>query len=127
MKIAEDRQALLFETQEGNLVVNADGDCCSYTWIEHVELPALGFPAFVLAVEELELPEDQEKPSDFHRDSDVLALYGCKITTDRGEIVIDFRNDSNGYYGGDLAWNKEWFYGGVHRQNVSKEVWVELK
>ena len=26
-----------------------------------------------------------------------------KITTDRGEIVIDYRNSSNGYYGGNLT------------------------
>ena len=32
---------------------------------------------------------------------DTVAYYGVKITTTRGIAVIDFRNDSNGYYGGD--------------------------
>jgi hypothetical protein len=59
-------------------------------------------------------------------DPDVLAFYGCKISTDGGEIVIDYRNDSNGYYGGSLSWPGEHFYGGVHNQNVSKEEWREI-
>ena len=63
-------------------------------------MPALGFPAVVTAVEDLDMPEG--KPSEFHTDPDSLQFYGCKISTDRGEIVIDYRNDSNGYYGGNL-------------------------
>lgn len=125
MKIAEDRQALLFQTTEGDIVVGVDADCCSYTWVEHVELPALGFPALVTAVEDLDMPENPE-PSTFHKDPDSLQFYGCKITTDRGEIVIDYRNDSNGYYGGSLSWPGEHFYGGVFGQNVSKQEWQDL-
>lgn len=124
MKIAEDRQSLLFQTLEGDIVVNAEGDCCSYTWIEHVELPALGFPAKVISVDELEMPEGKE--STFHKDPDQLSFYGCKIVTDRGEIVIDYRNDSNGYYGGNLSWPGEYYYGGVFGQNVSKHNWKDI-
>jgi hypothetical protein len=125
MKIAEDRQALLFQTSQGDVVVNVDADCCSYTWVEHVELPALGFPALVTAVEDLDMPENTE-PSTFHKDPDSLAFYGCKISTDRGEIVIDYRNDSNGYYGGSLSWPGEHHYGGVYGQNVSKQKWQDV-
>lgn len=126
MKIADDRQALLFQTADGDLVVQVDADCCSYTWVESVELPALGFPALVTAVEELELPDDPPKSSSFHTDPEVLAFYGCKISTDRGEIVIDYRNDSNGYYGGSLTWPGDHHYGGVYGQNNSKEDWKEI-
>ena len=31
-----------------------------------------------------------------------VAYYGLKITTDNGRAVIDYRNSSNGYYGGSL-------------------------
>lgn len=129
MKIAADRQALLFQTSAGDILVRVDADCCSYTWVESVELPALGFPAVVTGVEDLEMPE-QTEPSKFHTDPEVLAFYGCKISTDRGEIVIDYRNDSNGYYGGSLSWpggDYEYFYGGVYGQNVSKLEWQEIK
>lgn len=127
VKIASDKGALLFETTDGKAVVRADGDCCSHTWIEHIELPALGFPAKVLAVDDLPMP-DLGSPDKY----DVIAYYGCKITTDRGEMVIDFRNSSNGYYGGSLVWPKltddeyNHFYGGVYGQNVSNEDWREV-
>lgn len=124
MEIAADRQALRFVLADGELVVNVDADCCSYTWVEHVELPALGFPATVLSVTDIDMPDGAV--STFHSDSDVLAFYGCKIVTDRGEIAIDYRNDSNGYYGGSLSWPGEHFYGGVFGQNVSKHEWQTL-
>jgi len=126
IQISADRQALLFQTTEGDMEVLVDADCCSYTWVEHIELPALGFPALVTAVEDLDLPQD-EKPSTFHTDHDCLAFYGCKISTDKGDIVIDYRNDSNGYYGGSLSWpGDRYFYGGVRGQNVSKKEWQQL-
>jgi hypothetical protein len=124
IKIAADREAILFETATGPIEVQVDADCCSYTWVEHIELPALGFPAIVLKVEDLDMPDGKE--STFHTDADSLAFYGCKITTDRGEIVIDYRNDSNGYYGGSLSWPGDYHYGGVYGQANSKKEWQDV-
>lgn len=56
MKIADDKQAILFNTSDGDVVAKCDADCCSVTWVEHIELPALGFPALVVAVGALDLP-----------------------------------------------------------------------
>lgn len=120
--IADDKKALLFKCEDGDHVVRADGDCCSDTWIEHVETPALGFPATVLAVSELDMPEGEERSK-----YGVTKLYGCKIETDKGEIVIDYRNESNGYYGGNLCWpDDRYFYGGVFGQNDSTNNFVAL-
>ena len=56
------------------------------------------------------------------------VAYGVKITTDKGHIVIDYRNASNGYYGGNLSWpDDSYFYGGVHGQNESNEEWVDIE
>lgn len=122
IKIADDQEALLFQCQDGYFVVRCDADCCSHTWIENVELPALGFPAQILGIDDL----DMRDPEDI--DCGVIQFYGCKITTDKGEIVIDYRNESNGYYGGHLSWPHEnYFYGGVYGQNISKENWIEVK
>lgn len=127
IKIAKDRQALLFQTTEGDMLVNVDADCCSHSWVENVELPALGFPATVTAVDDLGLPEDYYKRHPGPPEEESLSLYGCKITTDRGEIVIDYRNESNGYYGGNLSWpGDDYFYGGVFGQNISKQEWQDL-
>lgn len=117
--IAEDGQALLFRTPEGDIKALCDADCCSYTWVESVSLPARGFPAIVQSVEDIELNTDADT-----RDGE-LDFYGLKIVTDNGEIIIDYRNESNGYYGGSLTWPNEHFYGGVYGQNVSTEVWKE--
>lgn len=124
IEIAADRQALRFVLTDGEVVVDVDADCCSYSWVEHVELPALGFPAAVLSVNDIDMPEGAG--SSFHPGNDVLQFYGCKIVTDRGEIVIDYRNDSNGYYGGSLTWPGEHHYGGVFEQNISKHQWTPI-
>ena len=124
MQIAADRQSLKFVLTDGELIVDVDADCCSYSWVEHIELPAGGFPATVASVSEIDMPEGAA--STFHTDADVLAFYGCKIATDKGEIVIDYRNDSNGYYGGSLTWPGAYHYGGVFGQNVSKHEWKSV-
>lgn len=86
-----------------------DGDCCSMSWVEAIEEPALGYPATITAVQDLSLATNNNTPngvplSKHHKleDCDSLAFYGLKITTDKGELIIDYRNDSNGYYGGDM-------------------------
>lgn len=33
---------------------------------------------------------------------DCIRYYGLRIVTDKGRAVIDFRNNSNGYYGGSI-------------------------
>jgi len=120
--LADDKEAILFMTTEGDIKVLVDADCCSHTWVENIELPVNGFPALVLSAEDLSMP-DLGSPDEY----DVIAYYGFKITTDKGDIIIDYRNSSNGYYGGNLSWPDDgYFYGGVHGQNVSKEDWKEV-
>lgn len=121
VKIADDKKAILFVCDDGNHITKADGDCCSYTWIEHVELPALGFPCKVLSVGALDLPEDGGD------DDKVIKFYGLKLITDKGELVLDYRNSSNGHYGGNLCWPDDGcFDGGVFGQNVSSENWIAV-
>ena len=121
VKLAKDKSSILFQTDKGDIVVDVYGDCCSTSWIEHIELPALGFPSKVISVADLDMPDLGQQEG-----CDVVAYYGLKIVTDGGEIVIDYRNNSNGYYGGNLSWPGSYFYGGVHGQNVSKHEWVDI-
>lgn len=125
--IAKDRMAIRFSVQEGDpIIARADADCCSHTWIEYIEQPAMGFPCLVLSVEDLDLPGSDDN----HPEHECLQVYGLKISTDRGDIVVDYRNSSNGYYGGNLVFpsgeDGARFYGGVYGQNLSKEVWESL-
>lgn len=122
MKIADDKEAILFITDSGDIEALCDADCCSHTWVEHIELPALGFPARVISAEDIEMPDLGDMPG-----CDVVEYYGFKISTDKGDIVIDYRNDSNGYYGGNLSWPGKGHYGGVYGQNNSTKKWIDIK
>lgn len=128
IKIADDKQAIKFITTEGEVIAKCDGDCCSSTWVESIELPVNGFPATVTSAEDVDMP-DLGSPDDY----DVIAYYGFKIQTDKGDILIDYRNSSNGYYGGNLYWPKtdpnedNYYYGGVYGQNESTQQWVDVK
>ncbi len=101
---SNDKQYLKFELRDGDpIYAECYGDCCSHTWIEHLELPALELPARVISVDNL----DMNKPGEEHEgdwDTGYIQFYGYKIVTDRGEIIIDYRNESSGYYGGSLDW-----------------------
>lgn len=121
IKIAADKEAMLFDFENDQLVVKVDGDCCSRSWIENIDLPALGFPAKVTAVRDLDLISRQDVD-----EIEEIKFYGFVIETDRGEINIEYRNSSNGYYGGNLVWPGEDFYGGAFDQNVSKCEWIDV-
>ena len=69
--LADDRKALRFDTVDGGeIIVRVDGDCCSNSWVEGIELPALGFPC---VVNDLDLADQ-----DFHHEDGVTAMYGCQ-------------------------------------------------
>lgn len=113
----KDKHAIRFTTTEGQIVAKCDADCCSHTWIESIQLPVNGFPFTVTKVEDLDLYDKMERDGE-------LKFYGLKLTTDKGDFVLDYRNESNGYYGGNLVWpDSDYFYGGVFDQNQVTEDW----
>lgn len=124
MKIVTDKEALLFITDAGeNLVAKVDADCCSYTWIESVEMPALGLPFTINAVENLDMGKAVLSNDQY----ECLQFYGAKIVTDKGDLIIDYRNESNGYYGGSICWpGDRYFYGGVYGQVLSSQEWTDI-
>lgn len=123
MKIAKDKEAILFVTDDGeSLIAKVDADCCSHTWIESIEMPALGLPFTISSIEDLDMGKEALSDENY----ECLQFYGAKIVTDKGDIVIDYRNESNGYYGGDICWPGDRFYGGVHGQNASSEEWTDI-
>lgn len=119
IKIAKDKQVLLFVTTDGNIKALCYGDCCSETWIEHIEMPALCLPAKILGVRDLEMPDLGNMPG-----RNFISYYGLKISTDKGDIVIDYRNDSNGYYCGNLLWPDS---NGLYCGYINKDSdWVQI-
>lgn len=117
--LATDGHAIKFSTDSGEIVAKTDGDCCSNTWIENVEMPD-NLLGTVQSVEDLTLREEGE-------DGELTQFYGCKIVTEKGICTLDYRNESNGYYGGNLSWpDDNYYYGGVYGQNVSSEEWRKI-
>jgi len=120
VELASDKMAIRFTVDGEAVVAKCDAGCCSSTWIESIEMPAGGLPAKVLEVADLELPS--------HSDADdgLIQLYGLKLRTDKGDLVLEYRNESNGYYGGNLSWPGEHHYGGVYGQANSTEEYAPV-
>lgn len=98
--LSDDRCSIIFKCKEGLVKWYTVGDCCSESWIEHITLPHYGMVGKVLDVREVELgkcmPTRQE----------VDQLYGLTVAMEgeygAEELHVEFRNSSNGYYGGSM-------------------------
>lgn len=100
VEMLQDKTALRFTCADGTVeYASCYGDCCSSTWIEHIEDPE-NLLGTVISVEELVLGDGSWE----EQDREYVQFYGCKIYTQRGYCLIDYRNESNGYYGGELYW-----------------------
>jgi hypothetical protein len=97
---------ILFE--DGLQKFYTHGDCCSYSWIEHLTIPPGINGATLMAVEnilkeETESKTDDEGFGDFSpKNQCCFRFYETRFKTNMGDIVLEFRNSSNGYYGGEL-------------------------
>jgi hypothetical protein len=95
----EEQHYLRFTTDEGPICFYAYGDCCSESWFYHV----LGVDALlghtVTKAWEVEMPD---APDDGKGRQESDLLYGFRLTTTGGRADVEFRNSSNGYYGGRL-------------------------
>jgi hypothetical protein len=92
---------LLFVFADGRSVVwQTVSDCCSETWFADIT----GFDALiggtVISAESVPMRKPDHDDARTRQDED--EIYGIKIVTDKGRSLIEFRNSSNGYYGGNL-------------------------
>ena len=100
-KLFINQDKTIIKVQCGDLFIDliTDADCCSETWIEHTSdlISLVGHS--ITGVEEVTLGEVMPTRQDYDQ------LYAFKITHDGcyyGDCGIEFRNSSNGYYGGTL-------------------------
>jgi hypothetical protein len=110
--VAPDGGSVLFQTDNGPMVFDAEGDCCSRSWIEAISNAENLIGEVVTKVENRDLPAPDPQPAKY----DCLAVYGNAIHTAKGECLIEYRNDSNGYYGGSLEYRE------LH-DFIATEVW----
>lgn len=81
---------------------STEGDCCSSSWIEHLEMPNDVAGATIMSVEDSGEIANPNRPG-ANEGTDCLAVYNTRFRTSRGDVVLEYRNDSNGYYGGWLT------------------------
>jgi hypothetical protein len=96
VRVSEDKEELIFALEDGRkLKYFTVGDCCSSTWIEHLTLPADIAGAEITGWKEQDMGE-------FEEDYSTIRVYQTSFATPKGEIIVEYRNSSNGYYGGWL-------------------------
>lgn len=100
----DDGAAVLFTFDEGPTArFDVEGDCCSTSWVEHLELPGNIKGATVLSVDDSVPITQDHSEHDEDNGGDSIQVYNTVFRTDRGDIVLEYRNSSNGYYGGSLV------------------------
>lgn len=98
--LSSDKTVLGFECDGGEcLTYTTEGDCCSYSWIEHFSNSEYLAGSKVLGVEEIDMPGVEP-----HGDHEYIQCYGVKILLEgRPAFEFEYRNSSNGYYGGYIT------------------------
>ena len=108
VELDAERETMTLHGTKGGAAVKAyletEGDCCSQTWIESVIEEDALIGRTIIAVEDLELsaPFNGNEKTVHDKYEDSMEFYGFAMRTERGKCVIDYRNSSNGYYGGDI-------------------------
>jgi hypothetical protein len=101
--LSEDKTYLAFFADDAGLFGwTTEGDCCSTSWIEHINGVQALLGEVVTGVVSRDLPDPPENKDDY----DVIQRYGWTLETKKGRCDIEMRNHSNGYYGGWLQWQK---------------------
>jgi hypothetical protein len=98
--VSEDEHDLILSLENGrSFIASTEGDCCSESWWADIVGVNQIIGSKVIEAGTMPLPEDYNLEDGRTRDSYDEA-YGFKITTERGQCDLIFRNSSNGYYGG---------------------------
>jgi len=120
-----EKDEVTFTFEDGSRAIyGVEGDCCSHSWVEHLEIVGDVKGAKVVEVSEntedatkddtknpLEAKERYRGESDEafaerepDREHESLQVYQTTFKTDRACVItIEYRNSSNGYYGGNLT------------------------
>lgn len=98
LRINEDQSVLAFDTDQGVIVYEARGDCCSETWFADITGVGQLIGGTVQTADRVSM--DGYNVEDGRARQEYDEAYGYKLTTDKGYVDLVFRNSSNGYYGG---------------------------
>lgn len=98
VRLHADKTLLAFICDSGDyLYCYTDGDCCSSSWIEHLNGLKSLLGHVVNNVVTRDMPEVAGES-----EWSCISCYGWTLETNAGRCDIEMRNESNGYYGGNL-------------------------
>ena len=111
--ISKDKTLIVFVCTTGNYAFQTEGDCCSHSWIEHLSgIRTLKSKKPIERVTDIAMP-----PAESCNDYDVIKTYGVQFDiAGKGHFTIEYRNSSNGYYGGSI----EFCNGGISDKTMSE-------
>ena len=99
ISFTQDSDYAIFYLDDGNrYTYHVDGDCCSSSWIEHATIPPDVEGATILGATQPDL--NPHEPVKAENSWESIQVYHTAFQTDKGEIILEYRNSSNGYYGG---------------------------
>lgn len=87
---------IVFQTTDLIIRYRSVGDCCSESWVENIDDLENMIDSEILSVEALDVTEEKDDRQGS------LTKYDYLIKTAKGDARLEFRNTSNGYYGGWL-------------------------
>jgi hypothetical protein len=102
MYIDKDQEYLAFRLMCGSndyVIYRADAGCCSKSWFESISNPEYLIGNEVIGIEE-KVEREETVPETAEMVEKTLRIYGYTLKTAQGYTDIEFRNESNGYYGG---------------------------
>lgn len=88
---------------EGSFIYQAEGDCCSHAYIEHISGLEFLLDATVLEVEDkgwTDITDTEEG-----KDHECLNQCFWTVKTNKGYFDLELRLSHNGYYGGWLYYD----------------------
>ena len=99
--IDDTKESVTFTFEDGAVAkFEVEADCCSSTWIEHFDAPSDAIGSVFRGVQENEVRQFWDGGSEDV--GDYIQVYETVFLTDHGRVTCEYRNSSNGYYGGNL-------------------------
>lgn len=98
--VIADSRLLLVATSGHQVEVELDGDCCSRSFFDDCsKMDARGLMGErLMSIEDV--GRDAPDPDPVPHQDDSQEYHALIIRTDKQSITVDWRNESNGYYGG---------------------------
>lgn len=79
----------------------AEGDCCSNSWVQEIM-----YPENIIGEVVVNVIEHTTASNIDDGEYGYLDIYNLDLVSKKGTCTVDFRNSSNGYYGGSLVFNR---------------------